>query len=113
MNDHTPKFYTNDAVHSQNKGTGYGAVINSPDGHLKSAVKMIDTVTLLSLAAEVQAIIHGIRLLQRLQIKEASVFSNSFCAISMINGEQQVPPEVFHLMVHIQDMCKSFFFFFF
>lgn len=57
------------------------------DGHLQGAMEMIDDVTLSPLAVEVKAILHGLRLLQHLQISQAQIFSDSLCTINMIKGD--------------------------
>lgn len=60
------------------------------------------------LAAEVNAIIHGIRLLQRMNISNACVFSYSLVAVKMIQGEMQIMSDVYHWIIQIQEMKRCF-----
>lgn len=46
--------------------------------------------------AEVHALLHGLRLLQRMQITSALVHSNSINAIKMIRGDIQTTFDVYH-----------------
>lgn len=65
-------------------------------------MEMVDPIYHSPLAAECQAIMHGIRLLQQMQIKDACVYSDSVNAIKMINGEQIITSEVYQWVIRIR-----------
>lgn len=69
---------------------------------------MVEHAALSPLAAEVQAMLHGLRLAQRMQIKVCQVCSDSLTAIRMINSEIDMLLEVEHWVLTIQNMCQEF-----
>lgn len=51
----------------------------------------------------------GIKLLQWLEISQATLYSDSLNAVNMISGDTEDPStEVRHWIIQIQDMCKTF-----
>lgn len=98
------KLYTDAAVKADNDGVGYKAVVLDADGNIGGAMEIMDPTLHTPLAAEVNAIIHCIRLLQRMNISTAHVFSDSINVVKMINGEIQITSEVYHWIVQIQGL---------
>lgn len=105
---HCVKVYSDAEVSSSCDGTGYGVVIVDNDNKLCEAMEMVDNAALNPLAAEVQAILHALRLLQQMDIREAQVFSDSYNTINMINKVLDKSTDVTHWIISIQDMCKRF-----
>lgn len=69
---------------------------------------MYDRIMLLPLATEVQVMLYGIWLLQRLQYQDVHLHSDSLLVVNMVKGAQHDTPEVHHWVVQIRDMTKTF-----
>lgn len=78
------QLFTDAARGSGNTGVGYGAIILGLDGKVCGTMEFMDPTLHTPLAAEVNAIIHGIRLLQRMDVSTVTIFSDSLVAITMI-----------------------------
>lgn len=100
--------FTVAAVNPSVQGSGCGGLVLDDKGNIKGALEVFVPALHLPLAAECQAILHGLRLLQRLQISHAHVFSDSLMAIRMINAELDISSEVHHWIMDIRDLRKSF-----
>lgn len=100
--------YTDASVRAPLVGSGYGAVLYDTQGQIHAAMEFWDPVTHTPLATEVQAIIHGISLLQRLQISSAMVHLDSIYAIKMIWGQTQISSDVHHWIHQIRSMSAYF-----
>lgn len=81
------KLFTDAAVNMHSMGVGYGMVVLGPNGQMITTMEMSDRTLFTPLAVEVQAILHGIHLLQRLKYKTVQIFSDPSITISMINWE--------------------------
>lgn len=71
-------------------------------------MKFFDSTRHTPIAAEVNVLMQSLRLLQRMQITRASVFSDSTIAIKMIRGEIQITSDVYHWILQIKEMRASF-----
>lgn len=100
--------YTDAAVNKNVMGFGFGAAIIGEDGVFIGAQGLMAPISFLQLAAEVRALLYGLQFLQRLHIMEVSVFADSLHAIMMVKGEQLPSPDVYHWIMQIQEMIKSF-----
>lgn len=78
--------FSDAAINTNSDGVGLGVVVCRPDDMLAGAMEMIDQSSLSPFAAEVQALLQGIRLLKRMQCCDAQIFSDSANAINMILG---------------------------
>lgn len=96
--------FTDATVQFHKEGTGLGAIVLDPDGALKGTLEVKNEITYSPLAAEFHAIIQGIRLLQKMQIRGACVYSDAVNAINMIKGEQMITSDVYHCVAQIQNM---------
>lgn len=100
--------HTDGAVNPQLRGVGYGAVVTEPDDKLIGALEFFDPVSHSPLAAEVNAMIQGLRLLQRMNISCASICLDSINVVKMINGDIHTTSDVHHWILQIQHMKESF-----
>lgn len=70
------KLFTDAAVGEQMAGAGYGVFIADAGDNVQGVMEFFDCTPSTPLVAEVNAIIHGIRLLQRMNISIAYVYSD-------------------------------------
>lgn len=90
------------------RGVGYGAAITGPNEKLIGAMEYFDPILHSPLAAEVNPLIHGLRLLQRMNISCAIVCSDSTNAVKMIRGDIQPITDVHHWILQIHQLAESF-----
>lgn len=102
------QLHTDAAVDPRGGRAGYGTVITRTEGIICGALEFMDPTPLSPLAAEVNAIIHGIRLLQHMNISSVYVLSDFLSAIKMIQGELELTSDVHHWIIQIQRMILSF-----
>lgn len=102
------RLYTDAAVDTRAGGVGYGAVLVGVDSNLCGALEVMEPTIHTPFAVEVNAIIHGIRLLHRMNISHASVLSDSLTTIKMIRGELEMSSDVHHWIIQIERMIPSF-----
>lgn len=69
-------------------------VILNGENQICGAMEYFDETRHSPLAAEVNALIHGMRLLQRMQFTRATL-------INMINGDIEISTDVFHWILQI------------
>lgn len=99
--------YTDAVVHNNRNEASYGVLILDQNHKIFGAMAMADNTPLLPLAGEVQAIIQGLRLLQRLHIANVALFSNSLSAVQMINDVRCTTSKVHHWIVQIRKLCSE------
>lgn len=87
---------------------GIGVIIRSIDGSVNAAMHGQYPYLLNPLCAEAKAVLEGLRLAQRLEIKEAEIYSYSLGLISMINGLVDEATEVSALLWDIKEMHNTF-----
>lgn len=102
------RLYTDATVGSHVAGSGYGAFIIDAAGNKRGTMEFFDQASHTPLAAEIQAIIHSMRLLQRLNITTACVCSDSVNAIKMIQDVIPITSDVHHWILQIQNMGGNF-----
>lgn len=105
---HGIQLLTDTAVRPTSTRAGYGAIIQDADGIMCGAMAFVDPTSHNPLAAEIHALIHGLRLLQRMHITSACVFSDFDTAIKLIRGDIQITSEVYHWIIHIHELTSSF-----